>query len=140
MRARARGQPWEGGHERKRRRHEGTLAEGSVRGGDRLGGRFYALAIGLAGLLIGLPIYVIATGHFNLWLTITGLFLGGSILVAAFPRRLRFEAPGVKVDHASQPRLIELIEEEARALDEDPPHEVYVTMEVNAAVLEAGGG
>jgi len=58
---------------------------------------FDILAIGLAVVLIGLPVLVIATGHFNLWLTITGLFLGGSILVAAFPRRMRFSAPGVAV-------------------------------------------
>jgi heat shock protein HtpX len=99
---------------------------------------FYLLALGLAAVLLGLPVYVIATGHFNLWLTITGLVLGGSILWAIVPRRLPFHTPGVRVERASQPRLVALVEEEARAMGEEPPHDVYVTMEVNAAVTQAG--
>jgi heat shock protein HtpX len=100
---------------------------------------FYVLALGLAAALIGLPVYGFATGHFSVW-AITALILGAAILHAAFPRRVRFEAPGPRIDRASQPRLLELVEDEARAMDEKPPDEVYATMEVNAAVSDAGRG
>ena len=78
------------------------------------------------------------TGGGNLWVTITGLVLGVSILVAIFPRCARFEPPGVRLTDAEQPRLMTLIDDEARACDEQPPDEVYATFEVNAAVLEVG--
>jgi heat shock protein HtpX len=102
---------------------------------------FYALALALAAALIGGPIYGwVSAGRGNIWLTITALFLGGSILFAIFPRRMRFEAPGVRLDHGSQPRLLSVIGEEAQAMGEKEPDEVYATMEVNAAVTEVARG
>jgi Zn-dependent protease with chaperone function len=77
-------------------------------------------------------------GDGNAWVTITGTVLGISILVAIFPRRSRFEAPGLRVEPSEEPRLHDLISGEARACGERPPDEVYVTLEVNAAVMEAG--
>ncbi len=59
---------------------------------------FYVLALALAAGLFALAILPwIFSGPHNLWVTITALLLGGSILVAIVPRRLRFEAPGMKV-------------------------------------------
>jgi heat shock protein HtpX len=102
---------------------------------------FYTLALLFAAALIGLPVYGwLEAGRGNLWVTITCLFLGGSILFAIFPRRLRFQPPGVRVDHGSQPQLLQLIAEEAKAMKEKEPDEVYATMEVNAAVTEVGRG
>ncbi|HET8951734.1 MAG TPA: M48 family metallopeptidase [Solirubrobacteraceae bacterium] len=99
---------------------------------------FYVLAIGLGGGLIALAALMVANGRFNVFLLITLVFLGGSILFAAFPRRRRFEPPGVRLDAGTQPRLFGLIREEAEAMGEEPPHEVYATMEVNAAVTQVG--
>ena len=76
-------------------------------------------------------------GGGNLWVSITGLFLGISILVAIVPRRLRFEAPGLKVTASDQPRLLELVEAEAKAAGEPVPDDVYLTLEANAAVTQA---
>ena len=101
---------------------------------------FYTLALAIGGALVGGPLYVFfSAGRVNFF-TISAFFLGCSILWAIFPRRLRFEPPGVRIDHASQPRLLSLIAEEAKAMKEKEPDEVYATMEVNAAVTEVGRG
>ena len=100
---------------------------------------FYTLALAMAAALLAVAILPWALGGGgNVWLSITGLVLGVSILVAIFPRRARFEPPGVRLTDAEQPRLMALIGDEARACDEQPPDEVYATFEVNAAVLEVG--
>ncbi len=100
---------------------------------------FYALALTMAAGLLAVAILPWALGGGgNLWVTLTGLVLGVSILIAIFPRRERFQPPGVRLTDAGQPRLMSLIDEEARACGERAPDEVYATFEVNAAVLEAG--
>jgi len=100
---------------------------------------FYLLALALAAGLLAVAILPwVLSGHGNLWVSLTGLVLGVTILVAIVPRRRRFEAPGALVTAEDQPRLIELIAGESRALDMEPPDEVYATFEVNAAVTEAG--
>jgi heat shock protein HtpX len=100
---------------------------------------FYALALTMAAGLLAVAILPWALGGGgNLWVTLTGLVLGVSILIAIFPRRERFQPPGVQLTDAKQPRLMSLIDEEARACGERAPDEVYATLEVNAAVLEAG--
>lgn len=97
---------------------------------------FYTLALALAGALVGGPLYAFfSAGRIN-FITISAFILGASILWAIFPRRMRFQPPGVLIDHDSQPRLLSLIAEEAKAMKEKEPDEVYATMEVNAAVTE----
>src|SRR6187551_2719520 len=77
---------------------------------------FYALALVMAAALLAVAILPWAlSGGGNLWVTITGLVLGVSILVAIFPRRNRFQPPGVRLTDADQPRLMTLIDDEARA-------------------------
>jgi Zn-dependent protease with chaperone function len=100
---------------------------------------FYLLALGIAGGLLAVAILPwVLGGHGNIWISLTTLVLGVTILVAIVPRRRRFEAPGVLVRRDEQPRLLALIEEESRALALEPPDEVYVNFEANAAVTEAG--
>ena len=100
---------------------------------------FYALALTMAAGLLAVAILPwVFNGHNNLWVTVTGAVLGGSILVAIFPRRDRFTAPGVLLTSETQPRLLQLIDEEAEACGEQPPDDVCATFEVNAAVMEAG--
>ena len=94
-----------------------------------------ALVIGVG--LIAAPIIGWANGAGNIWLTITALFLGGSILWAIVPRRLKFEAPGLKVTETEQPELLALVRAEAEAAGEPMPDDVYLTLEANAAVTQA---
>jgi heat shock protein HtpX len=100
---------------------------------------FYALALAMAaGLLAAAILPWVLRGHNNLWLTVTGAILGGSILVAIFPRRSGFAAPGVRLTRGDQPRLLQVVDEEAEACGERTPEEVYATFEVNASVMEIG--
>ncbi len=98
---------------------------------------FYLLALALSLGLIALAIVPWLTpAPQNIWVTVTALVLGGSILIAIFPRRLRFTEPGPKVTEADEPRLMGLIAEEAKAAGESVPEDVYLTMEINAAVMQ----
>src|SRR5215207_3255183 len=98
---------------------------------------FYVLALVLAIGLLALAILPwVLSGPHNIWLTLTALFLGGSILVAIVPRRLRFESPGPRIAETDEPRLMALIAEVAKAAGETVPGDVYLTMEANAAVMQ----
>lgn len=101
---------------------------------------FYVLALGLAVAMIGLPIAALVTDSpFSIWLPVFMLGAGFTILRAITPRRRRFEAPGVRLTAAEQPRLMAAIDSVARDIGEPPPDEVYATLEVNAAVTEPAG-
>jgi heat shock protein HtpX len=98
---------------------------------------FYALALVIVAALLAAAILPwVLGGHSNLWVTVTGVVLAGSILWAIVPRRLAFSPPGVRLTRATQPRLLAVIDKEAAACGERVPDEVYATFEVNAAVLE----
>jgi heat shock protein HtpX len=100
---------------------------------------FYVLALVIAGALLSAAILPWALGgHGNVWVTLIGLSLGVTILVALVPRRHRFEAPGVRVTDDDEPRLVRWVEAEAAAAGERPPDEVYITLEANAGVTEVG--
>jgi Zn-dependent protease with chaperone function len=116
---------------------EGPSLKGRFAAAIALTIAFYALALVIAAALLAAAILPwVVGGHNNLWVTITGALLGGSILWAVVPRRLPFEAPGVRLTRESQPRLLAVIDDEAEACGERVPDEVYGTFEVNAAVLE----
>jgi len=97
---------------------------------------FYVLALALAGALLAAAIVPWLMGAHPIHLTLTAGVLGGAILYAIVPRRLRFSAPGLRVTAADHPRLFALIESVARSADEPLPNDVYLTMEVNAAVAQ----
>lgn len=99
---------------------------------------FYVLALALSLGLIAFAIVPWATSApQNLWVTITALVLGGSILVAIVPRRLKFEAPGLRITETEQPELLQLVAAEAQAAGERVPEDVYLTLEANASVTQA---
>src|SRR4051812_884931 len=98
---------------------------------------FYTLALTIGVGLVALPVIMVLNGYFNLWITVAGLFLGGSILVAIVPRRNKFHPPGLELTDADAPGLLAMIREEAAAVEEKAPDDVYLTMEVNAAVMHA---
>src|SRR3954451_5328717 len=101
---------------------------------------FYLLALVIGLGLIGIVVLEVTNGWVNLWLTITALFLGGSILLAIVPRRNRFEPPGLRITEADAPGLMAMIREEAAVDGQPMPDDVYMTMEVNAAVTQASRG
>jgi len=101
---------------------------------------FYALALVIAAALLAVAIVPwLLRGSSNVWVTLTCLVLGVTILIAIVPRRRRLEPHGVRVTEAGQPRLRAMIDEEARATGTRPPDEVYATLEANAAVAQARG-
>jgi Zn-dependent protease with chaperone function len=101
---------------------------------------FYTLAILIAAALLAAAILPwVLRGSNNLWVTVTCFVLGITILVAIFPRRNRFQPHGVRVTKDDQPRLLGMIEEEARTTGARAPDEVYTTLEVNASVTEVRG-
>jgi Zn-dependent protease with chaperone function len=102
---------------------------------------FYVLALAIGLGLIAFAVVPWATSApQNLWLSITALFLGGSVLVAIVPRRLEFDVPGLKVTANEQPELFALVEAEAKAAGEPMPQDVYLTLEANAAVRQTSRG
>ncbi len=101
---------------------------------------FYTLAILIAGALLAVAILPwVLGGSSNVWVSATCFILGVTILAAIMPRRNKFEPHGVRVTKDDQPRLLGMIEEEARTTGARAPDEVYATLEVNASVTEARG-
>ena len=101
---------------------------------------FYTLAILIAAALLAVAILPwVLGGSSNVWVSATCFILGVTILVAIFPRRNKFEPHGVRVTKDDQPRLLGMIEEEARTTGARAPDEVYATLEVNASVTEVRG-
>ena len=68
-----------------------------------------------------------------------GVVTAGVMLWSLVPKRVKFAAPGLLLDSASQPRLFSEINAIAAALNESMPSEVYMIGEVNALVAERGG-
>ncbi len=102
---------------------------------------FYTLALVIAAALLAAAILPwVLRGSNNLWVTLTCAFLGVSILFAIFPRRRKFEPYGVRLTQENQPRLLDMVDEEARATGARAPDEVYATLEANAGVMQARRG
>ena len=101
---------------------------------------FYSLAVAIAVALLAVAIlpWVLA-GVSNIGVTIVCGLIGATILFAIFPRRVRFDPPGVRITGAEQLRLVTMVEDEARAIGARVPDEVYATLEANAAVAQRRG-
>lgn len=101
---------------------------------------FYVLALAIAGALIATPIAVFATtGSGNVWVALAMIGAGAAILRAIAPERDRFAAPGPALTAQEQPALHELLDEVARAAGQRPADDIFLDLEVNAAVLEQRG-
>jgi heat shock protein HtpX len=102
----------------------------------------YAIVILLAVACAYLPYPLMANvEHENvqqLALFVGGVVIAGAMLWSLVPKRIKFEAPGLLLDSASQPRLFSEINAIAAALNEPMPSEVYLIGEVNAFVAERG--
>jgi heat shock protein HtpX len=101
---------------------------------------FYALALGLAGLLFYLPYAEYRYGRVvHLKLAFLCLLGGGGILWSVLPRLDRFPVPGPLLTSQQYPRLFEEIKAVADAVNQPMPVEVYLIPEVNAWVSNRGG-
>src|SRR4051812_39799579 len=122
-------------------------APGSVRGSSVAGrmaaaialtAGFYVLALAMVAGLVAVAVLPWLHGAGRPGLSITSLLVAGAIAFTIVPRRIRFEPPGPQLAPAHAPGLLAMLAEEAEAAGERLPDEVYLTLELNAAVLELG--
>jgi heat shock protein HtpX len=94
---------------------------------------FYILACGIALALLAIVVLEVAVAHrIDLRLDLFCIVGGGLILWSIVPRRVRFTAPGPRLDLASNSRLRQQLEEVAARVGEPMPREVYATFDMNA--------
>jgi heat shock protein HtpX len=103
----------------------------------------YLFVLLLAAACVYLP-YLILANSDSFSPQIGLLFLFGIVIAVAMlwsliPRRDKFEAPGMLLDHETQPRLFSELESIASALNETLPSEVYLIGAPNAFVADRGG-
>lgn len=103
----------------------------------------YLFVILLAGACVYLPYLILSysesfSGQVGL-LFLFGIVIAATMLWSLFPRRDKFEAPGLLLDRATQPRLFAELESIAAALNEELPREVYLIGAPNAFVADRGG-
>jgi Zn-dependent protease with chaperone function len=97
---------------------------------------FYLLALGLCALA-GVLIYADLQSsriHVKLWAF--ALLTIGVIPYSLWPRRLRFDDPGVELARKDQPRLWAVVDEIAKAAAQEPPRKLFLVGEINAFVAE----
>jgi Zn-dependent protease with chaperone function len=99
-----------------------------------------ALTVGFYVLVLALALAIVPwmVGHGNPLIAIAGGVLGAWLLVGIAPPRYRFAPPGVSLSRGSQPRLVTLIADEARACGAAEPDDVYATFDVDAYAADAG--
>jgi heat shock protein HtpX len=74
-----------------------------------------------------------------LFLFLGGVVVAGAILWSVFPRRDKFERPGLLLEREAHPRLFAELDAIAAALKEPVPREVYLVGQANAFVADRGG-
>ncbi len=101
---------------------------------------FYALAIGLAALLILIPVAeLVFANRIHIKLAILMVIGGCMILWSILPRRDRFVAPGPRIKENDQPELFQELRSVAQQTNQEMPSEVYALPEMNAWVASRGG-
>jgi Zn-dependent protease with chaperone function len=102
---------------------------------------FYVLAgllvVGLFGLVIAMWTTDLPQ---NIWISVACVVTGFSIAAGLVPtRKPSFEDPGLRLTEHDHPELHALVREVAAATGEEPPADVYLAPDVNAAVTDTGG-
>jgi heat shock protein HtpX len=103
----------------------------------------YAFVVLLAAACVYFP-YLAVSDVEHIHGQLVALFLGGIVIACTMlwsilPRRHKFEPPGVLLERSAHPLLFAEIDNIATALNEPPPHEVYLNAQVNAFVADRGG-
>ncbi len=103
----------------------------------------YVFVVLLAGACVYLPYLVLfhtdSPSPQILVLFLFGIVIAAAMLWSLIPRPDKFEAPGMLLDRATQPRLFSELEGIAAALNEELPREVYLIGAPNAFVADRGG-
>jgi Zn-dependent protease with chaperone function len=101
---------------------------------------FYLLAAAIVLGLLWIPyadwVYL---DHVHPRLAIGCIVSALALVVAVFPRRDKFDAPGPRLDEASQRKLFTMLRSVADATKQDMPAEVFLVSDVNAWVSNRGG-
>lgn len=101
---------------------------------------FYICSIGLAILIMMIPVSIfLYAGEVDIRIAVIGIGAGIAILVKIFPRKDKFEIPGVQIKPNHHPQFFAQLREVARMTGEEMPTEVYLIPDVNAWVAERGG-
>ena len=101
---------------------------------------FYLLAVGSGVGLLALAWAALSVqGAGGLKVAFLSGLAGGTVLLSLRPRRDKFEAPGPTLTKDAQPELFTVIEDVARAANQEMPVEVYAIPDVNAWVSTRGG-
>ncbi|HEU5039720.1 MAG TPA: M48 family metallopeptidase [Gemmatimonadales bacterium] len=101
---------------------------------------FYLLALGIAALLLAIPVLEVRfIGHISGKLTLVAVMGAGTILWSILPRRDRFEDPGPRLEPAQHPRLFAALREVASRTGQAMPVEVFLVPQLNAWVAQRGG-
>jgi Zn-dependent protease with chaperone function len=99
---------------------------------------FYALALAAVVTLLAVAFVPAVTGDANPVVSIGALVLAGTVAFVVLPRGQTFTPPGVQVTSETQPWLVALVEDEARACEATVPERVLVTFDVDASLAERG--
>ena len=101
---------------------------------------FYALALGVAGVLLWIP-YEAYSNDVRLPLKIVLICVGlaAAIVWAVLPRIDRFVPPGPALTSADAPELFAVLTEVAGKTGQAMPADVYLVNDVNAFVTQRGG-
>jgi heat shock protein HtpX len=101
---------------------------------------FYLLAIGVGVGLLVLAWFAVSTEQVaTVKLAFFSAVAGGTVLWSLRPRIDRFEVPGPALTREAQPELFGVIEDVARAANQEMPVDVYAIADVNAGVSTRGG-
>jgi heat shock protein HtpX len=101
---------------------------------------FYVLALVLAAGLLYIPYAEVKYAQrLDGKIGLACLAGAATIVWSVLPRFDRFNAPGLLLTAASQPRLFELIRELAVATAQPMPKDVYLVSDMNAFVTQRGG-
>jgi Zn-dependent protease with chaperone function len=101
---------------------------------------FYLLAIGIAAILILLPVAeIVFANQIHPKIAILCVIGGAMILWSILPRWDRFIAPGPRLSEKEEPELFRALQSVAHATNQQMPAEVYALPEMNAWVASRGG-
>ena len=101
----------------------------------------YLLGLALVGALVGANAWLLANGHVAVRFLVISCLLCLALLRGMFfiDRSARAGADGLVVDAQTQPELVAMVGELARAMHTRPPDEIRLVQDVNAFVNETGG-
>ena len=101
---------------------------------------FYAAALAIALVSLALVVLQWTTDlPQNIWVSLALLGTGVVILTSIVPRRRPFEPPGPELAQYRAPALHRMVGDVARTAGQEPPAQIYLAPDVNAAVLQRGG-